>query len=61
VFILPKIKMLTSLAGLNHSMQFGEEVEVSDEIAKAWIDAGIAEAVEEIQSKKKSTLKKGDV
>jgi hypothetical protein len=59
VFNLPKVKMLTSLAGLNHSIQFGEEVEVTDEVAKAWVDAGIAESVEEIP-KKKSTLKKGD-
>lgn len=57
---MPKVKMLTSLAGLNHSIQFGEEVEVSDEVAKAWVEAGIAESVEEIQTKKKATLKKGD-
>jgi hypothetical protein len=56
VVYLPKVKMLTSMGGLNFSYQFGEEVEVSDEVAKAWIEAEIAEAVEE----KKATLKKGD-
>lgn len=59
VLILPKIRMLTSMAGHNFSYQFGEELDVTDEVSKAWVDAGIAEAVED-DTKKNSTLKKGD-
>jgi hypothetical protein len=59
VFILPKIRMLTSMAGHNFSYQFGEELDVTDEVSKAWVDAGIAEVVEEATTKK-ATLKKGD-
>jgi hypothetical protein len=59
VFILPKIKMLTSMAGLNHSYAYGEEVEVTDEVAHAWVEAEIAELVEDAP-KKKPTLKKGE-
>jgi hypothetical protein len=50
--------MKTSMAGMNHSISYGEEVEVSDEVAKAWVEAEIAELVE--VPKKKPTLKKGD-
>jgi hypothetical protein len=48
-------KMKTSMAGLNFSYSFGEEVEVSDDVAKAWVEADIAELVEE----EKNHLKKG--
>lgn len=47
------------MAGNNFSYSFGEEVEVSDEVAKSWIEADIAEPVEEV-SKKNAPLKKGD-
>lgn len=47
------------MAGLDHSYSYGEEVEVTDEVANAWVKAEIAELVEEVP-KKKSTLKKGD-
>lgn len=53
VFILPKVIMKTSMAGLTFSYVPGDELEVSDEIAKAWVEADIAEMVEE----QKSTLK----
>lgn len=46
------------MGGLNFSYSYGEEVEVSDEVAKAWGEAEIAELVEDVS--KKSTLKKGD-
>jgi hypothetical protein len=59
VLKLPIVKMLTSMAGHSFSYQYGEEVDVIDVVAKAWVDAGIAESVEEAP-KKKSSLKKGD-
>jgi hypothetical protein len=59
VLYLPKVIMKTSMAGVNHSYQYGEEVEVTDEVAQAWVEAEIAERVE-VAPKKKPTLKKGE-
>lgn len=56
VFILPKVKMIQSMAGLTFSYVPGDELEVSDEVSEAWVEANIAELVEE----KQTTLKKGD-
>jgi hypothetical protein len=56
VLLLPKVKMLTSMAGLTFSYVPGDVVEVEDYIAEAWKEANIAEIVEE----KKATIKKGD-
>jgi hypothetical protein len=61
VFILSKVKMLTSMAGHNFSLIYGDEVEVSDEVAKAWEESGIGKViVVEDEPNKKATLKKGD-
>lgn len=53
---MPKVRMLTSMAGLTFSYVPGDVVEVEDYIAEAWEEANIAEIVEE----KKTTVKKGD-
>lgn len=45
--------MLQSMAGLTFSYVPGDEIEVSIEVAQAWVEANIAELVEE----KKTTLK----
>lgn len=42
-----KIKMLTSMASPDWSVAAGEEIEVNDEVAKAWIKAGIAAPIKE--------------
>lgn len=52
--------MKTSMAGLDFSLVPGDQIEVRDDIAKAWVDADIAELVEEEKPKKKTSLKKGD-
>lgn len=44
------VKMLTAMAGADHSYMPGEPVEVSDKIGKAWIKAGIAEASASIEA-----------
>lgn len=44
------------MAGLTFSYVPGDELEVSDDVAEAWVEANIAELVEE----KQTTLKKGD-
>lgn len=43
---MPHVRMLTSLAGDGHSYDHGQVVEVSDAVAKAWIEAGTAAKVE---------------
>lgn len=40
-----KIKLLTSMAGINFSHDAGSEIEVDDVTASRYINAGIAEAV----------------
>jgi hypothetical protein len=60
VDILPKVKMKTSMAGLDFSLVPGDQIEVRDDIAKAWVDADIAELVEEEKPNKKTPLKKGE-
>lgn len=40
-----KIKMLTSIAGEDFSIAFGEVVEADGGTAAAWVEAGIAEYV----------------
>lgn len=52
---MKKIKMLTGLAGHSGSYSPGEVVPVSDEIAAAWIKAGIAEAMPAEPAKKANT------
>jgi hypothetical protein len=41
-----KIKMKTSMAGMDFSISYGDIVEVTPEVAAAWIGAEIAELVE---------------
>lgn len=43
---MPKIKLLTSMAGINFSHNAGDIVDCNDAEAKRFIDAGIAEAIE---------------
>ena len=39
-----KIRMLSALAGMNYSHQVGDVISVTADVAKAWIESGIAEA-----------------
>lgn len=41
-----QVRMLTALAGADYSYDHGQVVEVPATVAKAWIAAGTAEAVE---------------
>lgn len=49
--------MLTAMAGTDFSHSPGDELEVKNEVAEAWQDAGIAEIVEVTS---KSRKKKSD-
>jgi len=42
-----KIKMLTAMAGTNFVYNRGDEVEMADDVATRYINAGIAEPVRE--------------
>jgi hypothetical protein len=42
-----KIKLLTSMAGVDFSHDCGDQIEVNDATAIRYIEAGIAEAVRE--------------
>jgi hypothetical protein len=48
--------MRTSMVGTNFSYIPGQEIEVKDEVAKAWVEAGIAEIV--VETPQNSTRKK---
>jgi hypothetical protein len=48
------------MAGLNFSYAYDDEIEVREDVADAWIGAGIAELVEEVKPTKKAALKKDD-
>lgn len=56
---MPKIKLLTSMAGIDFSHNAGDIVDCNDAEAKRFIDAGIAEAVEAAAPKiEKATAKR---
>jgi len=56
---MPKIKLLTSMAGIDFSHNAGDIVDCNDAEAKRFIDAGIAEAVAEAAPKiEKATAKR---
>jgi hypothetical protein len=42
-----KIKMKTAMAGMNFSYRHGEVIEVTDAVGKAWIEADIAQGLEQ--------------
>lgn len=50
---MPKVQMKTSMAGNDFSYAYNDIVEVTDEVAKAWVEAEIAVLVED-------TIVKGD-
>jgi hypothetical protein len=56
--IMPKVRMLQSMAGLTFSYVPGDEIEVRDDVAEAWEKADIAEIIPEEKTKK--AVKKGD-
>lgn len=45
------------MAGMNFSYAHGDEVELDDEIAKAWVEANIADIAKGVTAK---NTKKGD-
>lgn len=53
-----KIKVLTSVSGINFSYSASDIVEVDDSLAKDFIDGGIAEEVKEPPITKKVGAKK---
>lgn len=56
---MPKIKLLTSLAGISFSHNAGDIVDCNAEEAARYINAGIAEAVETAAPKiEKATAKR---
>jgi hypothetical protein len=55
---LKKVKMKTSMAGNDFSLNYGEIIEVKNEVAEAWEEAGLAEIVEEEPTKPKVKAKK---
>jgi len=55
-FFKMKIRMLTSMAGADFSLNNGDEIEVTDAEGKRYINAGIAEPV--IDSKIERAVKK---
>jgi hypothetical protein len=60
VFYLKKVKMKTSMAGMEFSYLPGQEVEVRNDVAEAWKEAGLAEIIEEEKPKEKAKKKKSD-
>lgn len=47
------------MAGNDFTLAPGDELEVREEVAKAWSESGTAEIIEE-EKPKKAALKKGD-
>ncbi len=43
---MPKVRLLTSMAGINFSHNAGDEIDCNAAEAKRYIEAGIAEAIE---------------
>jgi hypothetical protein len=56
-----KVKMLTSIASGDWSYAIGQEVEIHEKLAEAWIKSGLAESMEtkEASTEKKKRGKKG--
>lgn len=42
---MPKVKLLTSIAGIDFSHNQGDEIDCNDAEAKRYIEAGIAEPI----------------
>ena len=43
---MPKVRLLTSMAGINFSHNMGDEVDCNEAEAKRYIEGGIAEAID---------------
>jgi len=43
---MPKVRLLTSMAGINFSHNMGDEIDCNEAEAKRYIEAGIAEAID---------------
>lgn len=52
-----KVKINTSLSGLNFSYKKGDEVEIEDKRAKEWIRAGVATEIKAQGTTKKQVNK----
>lgn len=50
-----KVKLKTSLSGLDFSYKKGDEVELEDKKAKEWIEAGVATEVKGKEPPKKAS------
>lgn len=50
-----KIKLKTSLSGIDFSYKKGDEVELEDKKAKEWIEAGVATEVKGKEAHKKAS------
>jgi len=55
---MPKVKLLTSMAGIDFSHNQGDLIDCNEAEAKRYIAAGIAEAVEKPKSKIERATKK---
>ena len=55
-----KVRMLSALAGMNYSHQVGDVISVKAEIAKAWIEGGIAEVAPNEASAKAEAKKQAE-
>ena len=51
-----RIRALTSFAGPRGSFDEGEERDVSDEVGREWVKAGLAEKVKQSRAKAKAEL-----
>jgi hypothetical protein len=54
-----KIRTLVAMAGADFSLAAGDEYEVDPEVAKARVEAGIAEYVDEPAAKRATTKRAG--
>jgi hypothetical protein len=58
---MAKIKLLTSLAGIDFSHNAGDIIDCNDAEAKRYIDAGFAEPIETASKVEKATAKRNKV
>lgn len=58
---MAQVKLLTSMAGVDFSHNAGDVIEVSEDQAKRYVEAGIAEALVSEQPKVERAVKKARV
>ena len=58
---MAKVRLLTSMAGIDFSHNVGDVIDCNDAEAKRFIDAGIAEALTSDAPKVERAVKKGRV